>query len=334
MSKISINPDALKAKREWVRHKVVEGNNVFRFLPPFGEAANGYPYKRWMISWGLLDPESGRLRPYASPITTSEKACPVMEYVKALSEKAEQIKAELKAAGATDEQVKERLKPLNKVIGDIRPKGVYAYNAVDKAGKQGLLELKSTAHKKVKALMGEYINDYGQDPTSVNSAEDDSGVWFNVKRSGTGFNTEYDAEKKQTQQKINGQLAFVDDRSPLPGDIAETWEKNAYDLNSIYQQKTYDEIKAVLMANMPRIVSECPDAVVPGFEPSGNVQSAPVQEKKAVNPNASKVALNLDDDDDEDTVDTSTTASAAQASAPVAENNDDLLAMADDILNS
>ena len=59
-SKIKINLDSLKSRREWKRHKVKDGHNVFRILPPFGEASNGYPYRKWQIIWGLADLETGR----------------------------------------------------------------------------------------------------------------------------------------------------------------------------------------------------------------------------------------------------------------------------------
>lgn len=338
MSKIKVNPDALKPKKEWKRHKVEEGNNIFRFLPPFGEEANGYPYRRWMVIWGLLDPDSNRLRPYASPITTDEKACPVMEFVKGLQEKAETAKSELKAQGVSDEEIKERLKSLNKTIGNLRPKGVYAWNAVDKAGKVGLLEVKSTAHKKLKALMSDYINDYGQDPTSVNSSDDDSGVWFNIKRSGKGFDTEYDVEKVQQKQKINGSLTYVDDRSPLPDNVAEGWEDMAYDLGSIYQKKSYDEIRKVLMANLPAIAQDCPEAAeVPGFELADHqlleedaVETADAggEVKQASKPAASKKTVTTRFDDDDEDEPTATSAPAAS------KGDDDIFSMADDILNN
>jgi hypothetical protein len=335
MSKIKVNPDSFKPKKEWKRHKVEEGNNIYRFLPPFGDSANGYPYRRWMVIWGLLDPDSGRVRPYASPITGNEKACPVMEYVKGLSEKAETLKSNLKAQGATDDQIKERLKSLQKVIGNLRPKGVYAWNAVDKAGKVGLLEIKSTAHKKLKALMNEYLNDYRQDPTSINSDDDDSGVWFNIKRIGKGFDTEYDAEKVQEKRKVDGRLTFVDDRSPLPESVIENWEEEAYDLSSIYQTKSYDEIKAILDANLSRIIQECPDAALDGYEvqESADVDEAPSTTSKGTSP----VSTRFDDEDDDDDEEILSQKSPTKSSAPASStssNDEDIFAMADDILNS
>src|ERR1035437_1444879 len=129
-SKIKINMDSLKARREWRRHKVKDGNNIFRILPPT-ETSNGYPYKKWQIIWGLQDPESGRARPFASSMT-SEKRCPVTEYVQELKKKAEGLKSQLATAGVSEEDSKERLSPLNKLISDINPKTIYIYNAADR----------------------------------------------------------------------------------------------------------------------------------------------------------------------------------------------------------
>lgn len=351
MGNISINQDSLKPKREWKRHKVKEGSNIFRFLPPFGEESNGYPYRKWMVIWGLNDPESGRMRPYASPITTAEKACPVMEYVDALKKKVEEKKAQLQAAGTSEAEIKEALKPLNKVISNLRPKTVYAWNAVDKAGTLGLLEVKPTAQKQIKELMRKYIKDYNQDPTSVNSEADDSGVWFDIQRSGTGFDTEYKVEKVQTMTKVNGAPSYVDDRTALPDNIRENWKDQAYDLGSIYQVKTYAELREIFLANLGNVIKDCPEAAVPGFEPTGTVatapvsngaaqQSAPTQETQQAAPAAKgngSVNLNLDGDDEDENDGAQTTQSQPAAQKTVVANtpadNDDIFAMADSILN-
>lgn len=325
MSKISINMDALSPKREWKRHKVKEGNNPHRFLPPFGENSNGYPYRKWMVIWGLCDPESGRMRPYASPITSTEKRCPVMEYVDELRKKVEVKKSQLQAAGLSDREIKEQLKPLNKIISDLRPKTVYAWNAVDKSGTVGLLEIKPTAQKQLKDLMRNYIRDYNQDPTSVNSEDDDSGVWFNIKRTGTGFDTEYKVEKVQVMTKVNGAPAYQDDRTALPESVRENWQDQAYDLSSIYQVKTYDELKEVLNANLANITDACPEAV-----PTATLTTAPVQATATVA--TGNISLSLDDDDDAE-LEKITSAPAVSVTAPATNVDDDFLAMADSILD-
>lgn len=350
MAKININLDSLKPKREWKRHKVQPGSNVYRVLPPFGDAANGYPYRKWMVAWGLIDPESGRMRPFASSLTT-EKRCPIAEYVETLTQKAEELKSAFKAKGMSDNEIKERLKDLNAVIGRIRPKTVYAYNAINKAGEVGILELKPTAHKKLKTHMMKYINDYAQDPTSLNSDNDDSGVWFDFSRTGEKFDTEYDVVKLQIPTKnAQGRQVFEDDRSALPASVVQNYESLAYDVGALYQVKSYDELKVILLANIRDLARTVPEAVVPGFDDFSGVptitgaaaapatrvtrieedDAAPAAPAKGTK----KVNLNiLDDDDDQDLAPApKQTAKPAASKANSFSNDDDVFAMADEIL--
>jgi hypothetical protein len=302
---------------------------VFRLLPPFGEASNGYPYRKWQIIWGLTDLESGRMRPFASSMT-SEKRCPVTEYVAQLKVKAESLSAELKAAGTSEEDTKARLKDIQDLINNLSPKTVYIYNAVDKSGEVGLLELKSTAHKKVKAIMNQYIQDYNQDPTSLNSADDDSGVWIDVTRSGLGFKTEYDAVKCQTKTKTAQGVIFVDDRSPLPESVVENYDNLAYDLTSVYQIKTYEELQAVLDANMPGIIEVVPDADLSGAAPvtKSSAPAAPIASKPTA-----RVTTKIDDtDDEEEAAPIAKSNGVAKKAGPV-QVDDDFMAEADAILN-
>jgi hypothetical protein len=356
-SKIKLNLDSLKSRKEWKRHKVKDGHNVFRILPPFGENSNGYPYRKWQIIWGLTDPESGRARPFASSMT-SEKRCPIVEYVNQLKARAETLTSQLKAAGTSDDEIKERTKGLQDLIGNLIPKTVYVYNAADKAGEVGLLELKSTAHKEMKSRMNEYIQDYNQDPTSLNSADDDSGVWFDVTRTnetGKFRDTKYDVKKVQTKVKdASGKMSFVDDRSPLADSIVENYENLAYDLSAIYQTKSYDDLQQVLDANMSNLIEICPDAdlsVEPSLLPLTQALEKAAAPRAATNAarGTAKVALKLQDDDDaeDNTINTSarsgqrqatgssvqSTKPAAKASAPAADV-DDFMAEADAILNS
>lgn len=326
--------DSLKSRREWKRHKVKDGHNVYRILPPFGESSNGYPYRKWQIIWGLFDPESGRARPFASSMT-SEKKCPVTEYVAQLKKKAESLKAQLAASGVSEEESKERLGALNKLISDLSPKTVYIYNAADKAGEVGLLELKSTAHKKMKTEMAEYIQTYNQDPTSLNSEETDSGVWFDITRQGLGRDTEYDVKlvKLKSKNPQTGKISFEDDRSPLPDSVVENYDNLAYDLSAVYQVKTYEELQEILEANLPSLVEACPDADLEATTvvSNGTVTQRSAPTKTAVKPTGTKpVNVRLDDEDEVEEEEVKPTRSAkAQAAA-----DDDFMAQADALLNS
>ena len=84
MANVNINIDALKPAREWVRHKVESGNNIYRILPPFGdiEKHKNIPFKKWYVVWNLIDPETGKMKPYNSPLNSDERRCPVKEYLR------------------------------------------------------------------------------------------------------------------------------------------------------------------------------------------------------------------------------------------------------------
>lgn len=328
--KIKINLDSLKTRREWKRHKVKDGHNVFRILPPFGESSNGYPYRKWQIIWGLIDPESGRARPFASSMT-SEKKCPVTEYVAQLKKKSETLKGQLAASGMSEEDQKERLSSLQKLISDLSPKTVYIYNAADKAGEVGLLELKSTAQKKMKAEMTSYIQTYNQDPTSLNSDDSDSGVWFDITRTGMGRDTEYDVEILKIKSKgPTGKITFEDDRSPLADSVVENYDNLAYDLGAVYQVKSYDDLAEILEANMLSLIEACPDADLNADGlllqpiPKAVVTAKPVGKKP--------VTLKMDDVDEEEAVVSKPVSRTAKVNAAAAD--DDFLAEADALLNS
>lgn len=349
-TKIKLNMDSLKASKEWVRHKVKSGSNIFRILPPFGDSSNGYPYRKWQIIWGLTDPTSGRVRPFASSLM-NEKRDPVVEFVDSLRVRLDGMEGDLKSSGLDDKSVQKHPKyaRLAKFIRDISPKTTYIYNAADKAGVVGLLELKSTAHKKMKTCMNDYIRDYNQDPTSLNSEDEDSGVWFNVKRIGEGFDTEYDVEKVQTKQKVGSVMSFVDDRTALPEAVVQNFDNLAYDLGSVYKVSTYDSLNEVLQANLDTFYKICPEADLTKpvdldseVEASNEVAASTVNTGKAaskigtnimatspVKPGKAPVALKLQDADDEDVVPQSLAKKAAPAPAM---DDDEFMRQADAIL--
>lgn len=327
---LRINVDSLKQRKEWKRHEINSGENIYRVLPPFGEEANGYPYRRWVLAW-MIDPQSGRKRPFASPLSFGEKDCPVMEYSKAIEEKRNNLEAVLKSKGASKDQLKESLKPFGDILWRIKPKASFIYNACNKAGEVGLLELKKTAHDAMKKEMMQYVTDYGQDPTSLNSDPEDSGIWFKVKKEGEGTDTEYSVLKNQSKKKTADGLVFVDDREALPDNVVNNFETLGYDLQKLYKQNSYDEIKQVLLFNLAAIYEEYPMARLEGFDVDITlVATAPVQTSQAVIRNPRGVALRLDSNDEE----TAPVVVPAAKTSKQSKEEADLFAYADSLLNS
>jgi hypothetical protein len=331
MANISINLDSLNPKsfKKTVRHKIKDGTSIFRFLPPFGTESNGYPYCKWNVVWGLIDPNTGRERPFASP-STYEGQCPVFDYLEILRGKVEAEKMVLMSKGMSEDDVKAKQDKVNKFISQIRPKTVYAYNASDKTGTIGVVELKSTAHKEVLKIMNQYIKDYNQDPTSLNSAVTDSGVWMKITREGAGFETKYGASKSQIMAKdpTTGIPSYQDDRSALADNISENFQDIGYNLNTLYQKHTYEELKDILVANLIKFGEDMPEVLVSGFgleESQSGTFSAPAAVK-----GSGAVKLNLGSADDvEDEAPVSKPAAKSSAS-----DTDELLKMADNLFNS
>jgi hypothetical protein len=267
MAKININMNSLKEKKEWKRHAVNQGDNIYRVLPPFGVSADGYPYRRWVLIW-LSDPQTSRLRPYSSPFSFGQKQCPVYEYVNQVEQLFKEEEARLLSSGEfSRDQIKEHLRPITDVLWKIKPTTTYLYNACNKSGEVGLLELKKTAHDAIKKQMMQYVTDYGQDPTSLNSDFEDSGVWFKITRTGEKTKTEYSVSKNQvkTRDPNTGKISWADDQEPLPDNVVENYQDLGYDLTTVYKQVSYDELKEVLLANLEPLMHEYPILRVEGF---------------------------------------------------------------------
>jgi hypothetical protein len=344
---MKVNMKAFEERREIKRHKINDGVNIFRVLPPFGEEAEGYPYRRWSIAW-LADPESGRNRPYASPWSFGEKECPVGEYAKALQDKRESLEKKLASQDLSKEEIRDKLKPISEILWKIKPKATYFYNAVNKSGEVGILELKKSAHDEMKKVMKEYIADYNQDPTSLNSDSDDSGLWFKITKTGVRMDTEYKVEKNQIKVKdaATGKLSFQDDQEALPESIVENYDDLANDLFKLYRQVSYDALKDVLLVNIGNFYEvytkefgrEGANLIkIPGFEFDSTSADEEVEEVKPVakKPVAAAVAKKpmpkFDDEDEAEDEYVPPVRTKSKVSAPKIDQ--DLFDEADDLLS-
>ena len=333
MSKIKINTESLKERREWKRHKIQDGNNVVRILPPFGEleSHNNWPFRKWSYCW-LVDPETNRRKPFASPYSFGGEACPIHEYSQALALQLDTISEQLKVGGSTREEIAAVVGAARNEQWKLKLQHGFFYNACDKSGEVGILELKATAHKALKGKMSQYIRDYGQDPTSMDSLDDDSGVWFNITKTGKMKDTEYGCQFNETMEKDeSGRMVRIDDRSPLNDAVVDRYYDDlGYDVYNLYKEISYDELKTILAYNITALARDIPELAVDGFTDVDYV-SPPVAVESAPKPQGKKkIALNLGDDE----APVAPKAVAPKAVAPVATagSDDDIFAMADSIL--
>ena len=311
-AKMNVNTRAFEDKKEMTRHKINAGDNVLRILPPFGEDADGYPYKRWTLAW-LIDPSTGNRRPFASPWSFGHDDCPVGEYVRLLQDKKDKLEQKLAASDLDKSEIKEQLKPITETLYAVKAKSTFFYNAVNKAGQVGVLELKKSAHDALKKVCSQYINDYGCDPTSLNSDNDDSGIWVKITRTGTGMDTEYTVDKNQSKVKNpeTGKISFEDDQTELPAGVVNNYESMATDLFKLYREVSYDDLKDVLLFNLANLYStfikdfgakQANLIKVPGFEFDDLLDQEPParQEQRQPVKQATKQMPKFDQDDEED----------------------------------
>jgi len=310
--KMSVNQRAFEDRKEKTRHKVNDGDNIFRILPPFGDESEGYPYKRWTLTW-LHDPQTGNKRPFASLWSFGHKDCPAAEYTKLLQDKREALENQLLSNGKTKEQVKEALAPISETLYEMKPKSTFFYNAVNKSGQVGILELKKSAHDALKKVFRQYITDYGFDPTSLNSDHTDSGVWVKITRTGQRMDTEYSVDKNQMRVKDpeTGKVRFEDDQGELPANVVENYDSLATNLFSLYREISYSDLKEVVLFNVAKMHDMLTDTygkeaadliLVPGFKPESLEKHAETKAApKAVAAVAKKApVLRMDDDEDDD----------------------------------
>jgi hypothetical protein len=135
----------------------------------------------------------------------------------------------------------------------------------------------------------------------------------------------------------------------LAENIVENYDDLAYDLGSIYQVKSYDQLREILMANLQTIVQETPEALIPGWDDFSDAPTIKVEAqddapaaapKTAAAPKATKVNIKLADDEQEAAEATeaptkTVKSSKKAASAPQAsESDEDIFALADSILQN
>lgn len=198
----TVENDGATRKRE----KPKDGISCYRILPPYGTNANGSLSHRYTVHWGFMG-ANGKERSVTCSYPT-EGYCPVCTKVREAEE-------ELKRAQANNNEAK--AKELEKYISSFRAKKFWLYNAVTSDGRIIMLELGKTAHddlsKRISEAVRRPVGAY--DPTSP-----ETGVWFQITRTGKGFNTEYKVAFKTIAMTLDdGTVVDKPDRTPLDADL-------------------------------------------------------------------------------------------------------------------
>lgn len=128
-------------------------------------------------------------------------------------------------------------------------------------------------------------------------------MWFAVERSGEGRDTEYNVSFNEIKTRSpNGKISKEDDRTALSPNIEQNYDKLGYDLSTLYKVSSYEDLRAVLMANL-QVLAETDYRLgeIPGFEL--NATEAPVAKTttpKTTTTSSLKTKIALDDEDMDD----------------------------------
>lgn len=274
------------------RFKVQDGTNVFRILPPFGTDHDNKASREVNLHWGFVTSD-GKQRPVVCSYH-HEKTCPICQAAKAKEGEAERAKLL-----GNEEQSKE----LAKEAQELRNRKTFLYNAANKQGDTGMLELTKTAHEAVIELFSSYIKKYDKDPTSLKD-----GVWLEITREGKGFKTKYSVSlHRVTVKDADGELMEKLDRTPLAENILNNFEKLAVDIHSLYKPVPSTDLQRILNGEpVDKVLarSEKPKAA-PSAESAPDLEAleepvakvAPAAPKAAAAPAPKKAAAPADDEE-------------------------------------
>lgn len=238
--------------REFVNHKIKDGDNIFRILPPFGTKANGRVTAEYWLSWGFTDSE-GNKKPLVSTLGIDHE-CPIFEATQELSADMADLVREYsyEDGGKTKvdwkkvpQELKDKYQELKANRDAIRPSRGFFYNALDQSGTVGILRLPKTAAEQLNAKIKDAIKRLGLNPVSLRE-----GCSFNIHRKRTGsraFDVEYSVDLLKTASKdASGNPTETIQKSSVPEDLIENFDKRAYDLFSLYRYRTPADLRKIL----------------------------------------------------------------------------------------
>ena len=242
-------------KRDFVTHKLSEGDNIYRILPPFGTNHRGLPFAEVSLHWfSIVDPKTGETknRPLRCSYAT-EGYCPICEQANELYNEKDALLKEFKDEdGKVDwksvpDDIKAKHKQVKGQFDSLRAQRGFFYNALDQSGMVGILRLPKTAAVKVGELIRKAVQQYGFNPLSL-----EKGVSFNIIQKKTGplpMNVEYSAEFVTRSVTGPNGVELKIELTPAAESVRNDFENLAYDVHAMYPVVTAAELKRVALGD-------------------------------------------------------------------------------------
>lgn len=256
--------------------RLVDGDNIYRILPPLGElAAEGVWAVYECLHWGFKG--SKGMRPFRCIQKKDFKTkmvkvqCPECDRILEKLTTLEDTKRKLEAEGKTKAFIDEHVKPLADWLYSHNLDKKWYVNALTMDGKITRLAIPHKMYVQLQEKINEVITKKQIDPIAA-----DAGVWFNMKRTGTGNQTSHSVtvEEESVMAEVNGKkmpLPVVK-QAPLTQEVIARLGNEAHDLKNSFRTLSYDDIKRLVTSGGdPEVV----DSVFSSGEFTRNVAEAP-----------------------------------------------------------
>ena len=239
-------------------HKLMEGNNVFRILPPLGALAQKGIWSRYYrVEWGYKD-TNNKIRTFLDCRVVNRQTN-MVEVESAAHLRREQLKAaQLKFKEAGDEA---NVKATSDLLKQFNLEAKHHMNAVNLQGEIGLLKIGHNAKKLLDEQIKNIVESEGIDPLGV-----DTGIYFNIQKIGKGRDTTYQVSvfTQNVEAEIGGQKTIVQQKVMHKMDQAfiNRLENEAFNLEGMYPAPTALEIQEMVTVG-PEAVQRIMDTYKP-----------------------------------------------------------------------
>lgn len=285
-------------------HKLSDGDNVFRILPPFGTNHNNVWFAEWYIHWGFQNAD-GREAPLSCSYRTPERYCPICMEARDLKKKADLLVRDYTVRdsegqdkvdwNSVPEDVKEARNDIMARQNRIRSQRHFYYNALDSNGELKVLKVTPKTGRKLNDKIKEAYHS-----KSIQALSLTKGCYFVIKRTRTGsraFDVEYDVDFLRTT-KQHPELGTVEVISvdSVSDHFLNNFEELAFDIHRLYKLRTASELKDVMDGKGFASQSDTATSI-----PSATSREEPVETVSSGNSTStsSPVTINQDDDDEQ-----------------------------------
>jgi hypothetical protein len=218
------------------------GEQVYRILPPCHSLAKS---GRWSfydaIHWGFQG-TNGKMKPFRCIQQKNHKTkmitqeCPACTWIEGKRNDYNKLLASLKEDKRSKEDIERMTGDQFKWLMRFNTQKGHYVNAMKQSGEIGRLFLKIKCKQNLDVL-NEKLK--AKDKNAISASK---GLWLVFSKEGKGTQTVYPVSVLQEDFQFNGQTFTKDKDAPLTADIINRMRTEAFDLATVYQDVTYDQI--------------------------------------------------------------------------------------------